>query len=101
MRAYDQISGKNIHRIEALRDGVFAFALTLLVLDVRVPIREHVVYEKDLMVEFSKLAPKLLTYILSFMTLSIFNKVWSKLRNIMAYSDLPPVKHYCRACSRR
>src|SRR6185312_1636276 len=53
MRAYDQISGKNIHRIEALSDGVFAIALTLLVLDIRVPIREHVVYEKDLMVEFS------------------------------------------------
>ena len=72
MRAYDQISGKNIHRIEALSDGVFAIALTLLVLDIRVPIREHVVYEKDLMVEFSRLTPKLLTYILSFMTLGIF-----------------------------
>jgi uncharacterized membrane protein len=72
MRAYNQISGKNIQRMEALSDGVFAIALTLLVLDIRVPIREHVVYEKDLMFEFSKLTPKLLTYILSFMTLGIF-----------------------------
>ena len=72
MRAYDQISGKNIQRMEALSDGVFAIALTLLVLDIRVPIREHFVYEKDLMVEFFKLTPKLLTYILSFITLGIF-----------------------------
>ena len=72
MRAYNQISGKNVQRIEALSDGVFAIALTLLVLDVRVPIREHIVYEKDLVVEFSRLTPKLLTYLLSFMTLGIF-----------------------------
>jgi uncharacterized membrane protein len=37
MRLYNQISGQNIQRIEALRDGVFAIALTLLVLDIRVP----------------------------------------------------------------
>lgn len=72
MKLYDQISGKNIQRIEALSDGVFAIALTLLVLDIRVPVREHVVYEKDLMIEFSKLTPKLLSYFLSFMTLGIF-----------------------------
>jgi uncharacterized membrane protein len=72
MKLYDQISGQNIHRIEALSDGVFAIALTLLVLDIRVPVRENVVFEKDLIIEFGKLAPKLLTYLLSFMTLGIF-----------------------------
>jgi len=72
MRLYNQISGKNIQRIEALSDGVFAIALTLLVLDIRVPIREHVNSEKDLIIEFGKLMPRLLTYLLSFMTLGIF-----------------------------
>ena len=72
MRLYNQISGQNIQRIEALSDGVFAIALTLLILDIRVPIREHVVFEKDLAIEFWKLTPKLLTYLLSFMTLGIF-----------------------------
>jgi len=72
MRLYNQISGQNIQRIEALSDGVFAIALTLLVLDIRVPVKEHVVYEKDLIIEFGKLTPKLLTYFLSFMTLGIF-----------------------------
>ncbi len=72
MRQYNQISGQNIQRIEALSDGVFAIALTLLVLDIRVPLHENVVYEKDLVIAFGKLTPKLLTYFLSFMTLGIF-----------------------------
>lgn len=69
---YNQISGQNVLRMEFLSDGVFAIAITLLVLDIRVPLQENVVYEKDLVIQFSKLAPKLLTYFLSFMTLGIF-----------------------------
>ncbi len=33
MKKYDQIAGFNRQRIEALSDGVFAIALTLLILD--------------------------------------------------------------------
>jgi uncharacterized membrane protein len=58
--------------MEALSDGVFAIAITLLVLDIRVPLHENVFHEKDLITEFSGLTPKLLTYLLSFMTLGIF-----------------------------
>lgn len=72
MRRYNQISGQNIQRIELLSDGVFAIAITLLVLDIRVPIRENITSEKDLIFAFGKLTPKLLTYFLSFMTLGIF-----------------------------
>src|SRR5436305_15204008 len=72
MKGYNRISRKNLQRIETLSDGVLAIALTVLVLDVRVPINEHVVYEKDLVIAFGKLTPKLLTYFLSFMTLGIF-----------------------------
>jgi uncharacterized membrane protein len=72
MKRYNQIAGQSIHRIEALSDGVFAIALTLLVLDIKVPISEHIISEKDLMHAFSKLTPRLLAYFLSFMTLGIF-----------------------------
>lgn len=37
-KSYNQISGQKIQRIEAISDGVFAIALTLLVLDIRVPV---------------------------------------------------------------
>jgi uncharacterized membrane protein len=87
MRLYNQISGQNIQRMEALSDGVFAIALTLLILDIRVPIREHVVYEKDLIIEFGKLTPKLLTYFLSFMTLGIFWTAHSSQFHFIEKSD--------------
>ena len=87
MRLYNQISGQNIQRIEALSDGVFAIALTLLVLDIRVPVKEHVVYEKDLIIEFGKLTPKLLTYFLSFMTLGIFWTAHSSQFHFIEKSD--------------
>jgi len=34
---YNAIAGQNRARLEALSDGLFAFAMTLLVLDLRVP----------------------------------------------------------------
>lgn len=87
MRLFNQISGQSIQRIEALSDGVFAIALTLLVLDIRVPIREHVTHEKDLIIEFSKLTPKLLTYFLSFITLGIFWTAHSSQFHFLSKSD--------------
>jgi uncharacterized membrane protein len=84
MKLYNQIAGQNIQRIEALSDGVFAIALTLLVLDVRVPIAEHITHEKDLIAAFGKLAPKLLSYLLSFMTLGIF---WTSHSSQFQYID--------------
>lgn len=71
-RTYNQFAGKKIGRIEAISDGVFAVALTLLVLDIRVPVNEAIHSEAALWASFCSLTPKLLTYFLSFMTLGIF-----------------------------
>lgn len=35
---YNRMAGKNIGRLEALSDGVFAVALTILVLDLKTPV---------------------------------------------------------------
>ena len=35
--SYNRIAGRSVERIAALSDGVFAVAMTLLVLDLRVP----------------------------------------------------------------
>ena len=69
---YNSISGRDHGRIEALSDGVFAIALTLLILDVHVPLRETIHSEGDLIRAFCALSPKLLSVFLSFMTLGIF-----------------------------
>ena len=45
---YTRVAGKNVERLGALGDGVFAFAMTLLVLDLRVPAVEAVQNEAGL-----------------------------------------------------
>ncbi|HVM87061.1 MAG TPA: TMEM175 family protein [Puia sp.] len=70
--AYNQIAGRKTQRIEAITDGIFAVALTLLVLDIKVPVSEGIKTEKQLFDAFCELTPKFLTYFLSFMTLGIF-----------------------------
>lgn len=71
-KSYNQIAGQKIGRIEALSDGVFAIALTLLVLEIKVPSVEHVQSEKELIHSLVPLLPKFLSYFLSFMTMGIF-----------------------------
>jgi uncharacterized membrane protein len=72
MKRYNQIAGQSVFRITSLSDGVFAIALTLLVLDIRVPVQATVRDQSGLIDAFLSLTPKLLTYFLSFMTLGIF-----------------------------
>ena len=86
-KTYNQVAGKNVSRIEAISDGVFAVALTLLVLDIKVPISETIKTEKDLMDAFCSLTPKFLTYFLSFMTLGIFWTGHSSQYNFIEKSD--------------
>jgi uncharacterized membrane protein len=69
---YNEIAGQKITRIEALSDGVFAIALTLLVLDIKVPLAENVKTETGLMHSLVPLLPKFATYFLSFMMMGIF-----------------------------
>ena len=69
---YNQIANQNLERLAALSDGLFAFAMTLLVLDLRVPAMEAIHSEHDLRSALVALAPRLLMYLMSFLTLGIF-----------------------------
>jgi uncharacterized membrane protein len=72
MAQYNQFAGQKIGRIEALSDGVFAIALTLLVLEIKMPPAEDAKTELDLLHSLTPLLPRLLSYFLSFMTMGIF-----------------------------
>ena len=70
--SYDQIAGQSVERLAALSDGIFAVARTLLVLDLRAPAAQAIHSEADLRHALIVLAPRLLTYMMSFLTLGIF-----------------------------
>lgn len=69
---YNLIAGQSVERLAALSDGVFAVAMTLLVLDLRAPAVEAIHSDRDLWQAIVALGPRLLMYAMSFMTLGIF-----------------------------
>ncbi len=69
---YNLIAGKNLDRLAALSDGIFAVAMTLLALDLRVPPATTIHSESDLWHALGTLVPRLIPYLMSFMTLGIF-----------------------------
>jgi uncharacterized membrane protein len=70
--SYNQIAGRSVERLAALSDGVFAIVMTLLVLDLRVPLRDAVHSERELWFALAALSPRLIMYMMTFMTLGIF-----------------------------
>jgi len=81
---YNRIAGQSLERLAALSDGIFAVAMTLLVLDLHVPVIEAIHIEQPLWASGAiqseqvlwnalvKLVPNLLPYVMSFLTLGIF-----------------------------
>jgi uncharacterized membrane protein len=69
---YNRIAGQSIERIAALSDGIFAVAMTLLVLDLHTPATALVHSEAELGRALVGLLPHLLVYLMSFLTLGIF-----------------------------
>ncbi|MGC1460946.1 MAG: TMEM175 family protein [Terracidiphilus sp.] len=69
---YNRIQGRNLERLAALSDGIFAVAMTLLVLDLHIPSAEHVHSECELLYALGALGPQWITYLMSFLTLGIF-----------------------------
>jgi uncharacterized membrane protein len=102
---YNRIAGQSLERLAAISDGIFGVAMTLLVLDVRVPTIDAIHSEGDLWHAILALLPKLLTYLMSFLTAGIFwigqqtqldhlqkgsrHLVWINIAFLLAVSMLP------------
>jgi len=72
MGTYNQIAGRGLERIAALSDGLFAFAMTVIVLEIHVPDVGGVHTEAQLWHALVGLGPRAVTWLLSFLTLGIF-----------------------------
>lgn len=70
--SYNRIAGHSVERLAALSDGVFAIAMTLLVLDLRVPASESVHQQRDLWRALITMSPRFVMFGMSVMTLGIF-----------------------------
>lgn len=83
---YNRIAGQSLERLAALSDGIFAVAMTLLVLDLHTPLADAdtrftlpflwtsqgLGKEVALLSALGSLLPHFLPYLLSFLTLGIF-----------------------------
>ena len=69
---YNAIQGRSLERMAALSDGIFAVAMTLLVLDIHIPSAEAVHSEAELCRALTAMAPQWIAYLMSFLTLGIF-----------------------------
>jgi uncharacterized membrane protein len=69
---YNQIAGGSRDRLANLSDGLFSIAMTLLVFDLRVPAAQLIHNDHQLLEALAILAPRLVIYLMSFLTLGIF-----------------------------
>jgi uncharacterized membrane protein len=69
---YNRIQGRNLERLAALSDGIFAVAMTLLVLDLHIPTAGQVHSEGELVRALGAMGPQWIAYGMSFLTLGIF-----------------------------
>lgn len=69
-------------RVEAFSDGVFAIAITLLVLEIRVPPPEATAQGRTLLSALRQLWPSYVGYVLSFLTIGI---MWANHHSIFRY----------------
>jgi uncharacterized membrane protein len=70
--SYNRIAGNSVERLAAISDGIFAFAMTLLVLDLHVPAKEAIHSGPELLRALAALSPQFITWLMSFLTLGIF-----------------------------
>ncbi len=69
---YNAIAGTELGRVSALSDGIFAIAMTLLVLEIHAPESAGIHSEGELAAALVMLAPTAATWLMSLMTLGIF-----------------------------
>ena len=60
------------HRLEALTDGIFAVAMTLLVIELKIPETAHITTPEQLSDAVLHLLPKFIAWLISFFVLAIF-----------------------------
>lgn len=77
------------HRVEALTDGIFAVAMTLLVIELKIPDPHAVASQHDLLQALAALLPKFVSWVISFFVLAIFWISHHRLFHFVRHVDAP------------
>jgi uncharacterized membrane protein len=74
------------HRIDALTDGIFAVAMTLLVIELKFPANLHITSNTQYIAALMDLIPKFIGWVVSFMVLAIFwwghHRAFNRVRHV-------------------
>lgn len=84
---YNKIASQSLERVASLSDGIFAFAMTVLVLDLRLPAPETIHSEPQLWHAMIQLSPQIVMCLMSFLSLGIFWNAQQTQMNFMVRSD--------------
>ena len=83
----NQVAGHSLARMAALSDGLFAIAMTLLVFEIHAPATETIRSEGDLLSAVIALWPRLIMYLMGFLTLGISWVGQQRLLDGLAHAD--------------
>ncbi len=90
------------HRIEALTDGVYAVAITLLVLELRLPETGRALTDQDLQTQLIAILPRLFSWLVSFVFLALFwisvHRLFHRLRGVDARVMVLAFWHIALVC---
>ena len=83
------MTGLSKHRLEALTDGIFAVAMTLLVIELKIPERSAIHVPADLATGVARQIPMFVAWMISFFVLAIF---WFSHHRLFHYVRLVDAK---------
>ena len=76
--------GWSKHRVEALTDGIFAVAMTLLVIDLKLPDHATIHTHAELLQALANLLPKAVSWLISFLISLICSRVRASISGLAA-----------------
>jgi uncharacterized membrane protein len=69
---YNQVAGQSLESLVSLSNNIFAFSMTLLVLEIRLPAHDPIHNDHDLFIALHAMFPHVTTWLMSLLTLGIY-----------------------------
>lgn len=71
-KTINEMIGQQKQRLETLNDGIFAIAMTILVLELKLPATDNVLSDSEILTYLKTVLQKIGVYLMSYLTLGLF-----------------------------